>query len=132
MYFKRLPILLLLAVASFDAGLFAQTIAPAGVVNAAGLKAPVAPGSVIAIIGSNLAAARIAASGLPLPTKLGGVSVVVNGYLAAPLFSVSPGQITAQLPYETAVGSAAVTVNGKQEVLSLALVAASVRRSSAQ
>jgi len=43
---------------------------------------------------------------------LGGATVLVNGKLSAPLFYVSPGQINAQLPYETPPGAATLTVNG--------------------
>ena len=46
-------------------------------------------------------------------TGAGGVSVTING-VAAPLWYVSPTQINAQIPYETALGTATavVTVNG--------------------
>jgi uncharacterized protein (TIGR03437 family) len=106
----------LFAVAAFQAGSYAQTVTPGGVVNNAGFQAPVAPGSLIAIFGDNLAAAPAAASTLPLPTTLGGVSVTVNGTLAAPLIYVSDKQINAQLPYETSVGSATLSVNGSAPV----------------
>ena len=76
---------------------------------------PVAPGSAIAILGTGLAAAPVSATALPLPTTLGGVSVLVNGALA-PLFYVSPGQISAQLPYETPPGPATLSVNGSASV----------------
>src|ERR1700740_579210 len=101
-----------MAIAMVQAATMAQTINPGGVVNIAGLQAPVAPGSAIAILGSNLAASPVSASALPLPVAGGGVSVMVNGSLPAPLFYVSPGQISAQLPYETPLGPAAISVNG--------------------
>jgi uncharacterized protein (TIGR03437 family) len=116
MYSKHSPFLPLLLLAAFPAGSYAQTVTPGGVVNAAGFQAPVAPGSVIAIFGTNLAAAPVSASALPLATTLGNVSVIVNGTLAAPLFYVSPGQINAQLPYETPTGSATLSVNGSTPV----------------
>jgi uncharacterized protein (TIGR03437 family) len=106
----------LFVVAAFQAGSNAQTVTAGGVVNNAGFQAPVAPGSLIAIFGANLAAAPAAASGLPLPTTLGGVSVTVNGTLAVPLIYVSDKQINAQLPYETPVGSATLSVNGSAAV----------------
>jgi uncharacterized protein (TIGR03437 family) len=56
-----------------------------------------------------LAAARVDASGLPLPTQLGTVKVRVNGN-QVPLLVVLPTQINAQLPYETPVGNATLTV----------------------
>src|SRR5579871_2660649 len=114
MSFRYFTILLLLASAS-QSGL-AQTITPGGIVNAASFQAPVAPGSLISIFGSNLAATTQAASSAPYPTTLGGVSVLVNGTLAAPLFAVTAGQVNAQLPFETPVGTATLSVNGSTPV----------------
>ena len=109
---KHCIIFALLATALLSIAASAQTISPNGIVNAAGFQTPVAPGSVIAIFGSNLAAGSSAAPSIPLPTTLGGVSALVNGSLHVPLFYVSPSQINAQLPYETPLGSATLTVNG--------------------
>jgi uncharacterized protein (TIGR03437 family) len=105
----------LFAVAALAAGLNAQTVNPGGVVNAADFLSPVAPGSIITIFGSNLAAAPAQASSVPLPTSLGGISVTINGTLA-PLFYVGPGQINAQAPFETLPGSATISVNGSAPV----------------
>jgi uncharacterized protein (TIGR03437 family) len=116
MFFRRFTILQLLAIAAFHAGAYAQAVSPGGIVNAAGFQAPVAPGSVIAIFGTNLAATPASASTLPLPTTLGGTSILVNGKLAAALFYVSPAQINAQLPYETGLGPATLSVNGSAPV----------------
>jgi uncharacterized protein (TIGR03437 family) len=86
-----------------------------GVVNAASFAkaatpgGAVAPGSIIAIFGANLAPAPASAGSTPLPTTLAGTSVTVNG-IPAPLFYVSPGQINAQLPLLTGIGSASVVV----------------------
>ncbi len=107
---------LFLATAIFSAAADAQTVSSGGIVNAAGFQAPVAPGSVISIFGTNLAATSQAASTVPLPTSLGGVTVTVNGSLAAPMFYVSPGQVNAQVPYETPVGTATISVNGSAAV----------------
>jgi uncharacterized protein (TIGR03437 family) len=112
MHIRSFRIWPLLAMAVLQTVTYAQTISPGGIVNAAGFQAPVAPGSVIAIFGTNLAASSTGAEALPLPTTLAGTSLLVNGRIAAPLFYVSPGQINAQLPYETPVGSATLTVNG--------------------
>ncbi len=106
----------LFAVAAFQAGLNAQTVTPGGVVNNAGFQEPVAPGSLIAIFGTGLAATPASAGAVPLPTRLGGVSVTVNGTLAAPLIYVSDKQINAQLPFETPVGAATLSVNGSAPV----------------
>src|SRR5437773_11943920 len=115
MYFRRAVIPSLLAIALWQGDALAQTINPGGVVNIAGFQAPVAPGSAVAILGTNLASAVVSAKALPLPATLGGVSVLVNGTLAAPLFYVSPTQISAQLPYETPPGAATLSVNGSAQ-----------------
>ncbi|HEV2691142.1 MAG TPA: IPT/TIG domain-containing protein [Bryobacteraceae bacterium] len=98
----------------------AQTpvVSPGGVVNAASFDAPVSPGSLVSIFGSNLALQTAAAGAIPLPTSLAGVSVRFNGVLA-PLLFVSTGQINAQLPWEVsanAVVSVVVTNNGASSV----------------
>jgi uncharacterized protein (TIGR03437 family) len=76
----------------------APVIASGGIVSAATSVAPVAPGSLISIFGSNLGG--------------DGVNVEVNG-VPIPLVFVSAGQINAQLPYETGTGTAtAVVITG--------------------
>jgi uncharacterized protein (TIGR03437 family) len=73
---------------------------PLGVVSAANyapITNPIAPGEIITLFGSGLAAGAANAASLPLPTTLGGVQVTINGQ-AAPLFYVTPGQIAAQVP----------------------------------
>lgn len=71
---------------------------------------PAAPGSLISIYGSALAQSTGGAPSYPLPVSLGGASVTIGG-IAAPLLYASPGLINAQVPFETPVGSATVTVN---------------------
>lgn len=66
----------------------------------------IAPGSLIAISGHDLARARAVNSGYPLPTGLDGVALKADGQ-ALPLLSVSSGQIEAQIPYHV---SGAVTL----------------------
>jgi uncharacterized protein (TIGR03437 family) len=85
------------------------TTSSAGIVNAASSKPGVAPGELIAIYGSNLAAATAQAAATPLPHSLGATSVSING-TDLPLLFVSSGQINAQLPYETKVGTARLIV----------------------
>jgi uncharacterized protein (TIGR03437 family) len=60
-----------------------------------------APGTVISIFGSQLSdtVAAAPADAKQLPTDLGGVQVYIDG-IRSPLFSVSPTQINAQVPYE--------------------------------
>jgi uncharacterized protein (TIGR03437 family) len=80
-----------------------------------------APESIAAAFGSNLAGGTQAASAQPLPTELAGASVRVRDSAGverlAPLFFVSPGQINYQVPPGTASGPATVTVtNGANTI----------------
>lgn len=58
----------------------------------------IAPGSLVAIAGQNLARASAVSPAYPLPAGLGGVSVKADGQ-AVPLLSVSSTQVEAQIPY---------------------------------
>ncbi len=69
-----------------------------------------APGSIIAIFGTDLAGTTASAPKVPLSTQLGGVSVKIGDRLA-PLYYVSPGQINAMIPFEVS-GSVPVQVIG--------------------
>ncbi len=90
-------------------------ILPNGIVNGAdfalatGSNGAIAPGSIVSIFGSNLAAASRAATALPLPTTLFDTSVTFNGVLA-PLFYVSSSQINLQVPFETPTGTVTVQI----------------------
>ena len=77
----------------------AQTIG--SVVNAASYTPTVAPGTWVAIYGNQLAPGALAATSAPFPTQLNGVTVTVNG-IAAPISYVSPMQINALIPFESA------------------------------
>lgn len=95
----------LLAVLGACATIWAQkpVVDPGGVVNGAGFVAAsqplhgLAPGSIAAMFGYNLAASTLSASSYPLPTTLGGTTVTVDG-TPVPLFYVSPGQVDFQVP----------------------------------
>lgn len=92
---------------------FGQTVVQS-VLNGASYSGNVAPGTWVAIFGTNLATTTTIAPKVPLPTQLGGVSVTVGGILA-PLNYVSAGQINAVIPFEvpiptTVSGSVAGTV----------------------
>lgn len=80
-----------------------------GVVNAASFKSPVSPGALATVFGTSFASQNIGSFSLPLPASLGGVTVNVNGK-AAPVLYVTPNQINFQVPFETAIGTATVTV----------------------
>ncbi|MBI1358291.1 MAG: hypothetical protein GC160_28485 [Acidobacteria bacterium] len=84
----------------------APRVADGGVVNAAGFdNGPggfVAPGSIVAIFGEELAGRAQAVraddiSGLRLPLSLANVSVIIGEQLA-PLYYVSPNQVNCQVP----------------------------------
>ena len=93
-----------------------QNSVPVTSVSAAsyiGQQSPLAPGSIVAAFGTQLATGTLAASTQPLPTSLLSTRVTVNG-VAAPLFFVSSNQINYQLPAGTANGEAAVVVRAIQ------------------
>ena len=64
---------------------------------------PLAPGTIVQIYGSNMAAAATSFSTVPLTTSLGNTQVLIGG-IPAPLYYVSSGQINAQVPFELAPG----------------------------
>ncbi|MFN0124819.1 MAG: hypothetical protein ACKV2V_30315 [Blastocatellia bacterium] len=93
----------------------ALAVAP---VSAAGYaRNGVAPDSIVAAFGTNLATGFADARSLPLPTTLNGTSVRVNG-VPAPLFFVSPGQINFLMPPETVSGAAVIEVISGDNTLS--------------
>jgi uncharacterized protein (TIGR03437 family) len=73
-----------------------------------------APESIAAVFGPDLATTTMAADTIPLPTTLGGTTVKIsdkNGTeRLAPLFFVSPGQINFEVPPGTVTGVASMTV----------------------
>jgi uncharacterized protein (TIGR03437 family) len=83
-------------------------------VNAASYAPTLAPNSIVAGFGSNLATTTQSARSQPLPTTLGDVSVIVNDSAGiarfAPLLFVSPTQINYIMPAGTSEGSATVDV----------------------
>jgi uncharacterized protein (TIGR03437 family) len=83
-----------------------------GVVDNATFEAggDVSPGSILAVVGDQLSYAAITlGKAPPLDTQVGGARVLVNGQ-ATPMYYSTYGQLAFQLPYETAPGSAVVTV----------------------
>ena len=88
-------------------------------VNAASYAAgaPVSPGSVVAIFGTNLGTKAEVSNRSPVMT-LGGATVTING-IPAPIYATTLGQINVQIPWELAGMSEAsvqVTVGGLQSV----------------
>jgi uncharacterized protein (TIGR03437 family) len=85
--------------------------------SSAPFTAGIAPGELLTLYGSNLAAAtQVAptadASGNPisLPTTLGNVQVTIGG-LPAPIYYVSPSQMSAIVPYGVTGSTAQIQVN---------------------
>jgi uncharacterized protein (TIGR03437 family) len=77
-------------------------LSPMGVVNAASsapFTAPVSDGEFITLYGSGLANTT-ASSSLPFPTLYNGVQVMIN-QVAAPIYYVSPTQISVVVPFGT-------------------------------
>jgi uncharacterized protein (TIGR03437 family) len=76
--------------------------------------APLAPGTLVQIFGSNLSQSTVQPSSLPLPTNINGTQVLIGG-LAAPLYYISSGEVDAQVPLELAPRAGypiVVSVNG--------------------
>jgi uncharacterized protein (TIGR03437 family) len=100
-------------------------------VSAASDTAPVAPGSIVSIYGTNLASTAAEAPSVPLPFTLGGASVTVTdntgSQAAMPLFYAGPLQINAQIPDGVHTGPAVLTIatpsGGTQSTVMLAAVA---------
>ncbi len=76
------------------------------IVNAATVEPgrPHAPGEIVSLYGTNLAAGTQSARGFPLPTTLAGTTVLFNGS-PIPLLFASPGQINAIVPFGVAPGA---------------------------
>ncbi len=88
-----------------------------GVTNAASYQQSFAPGMLMSVFGSQLAASPQTAGSLPLPLTMAGVSATVNG-VAAPLYYISPEMLNIQIPYETGSGPAVLGVNNNGQVAS--------------
>jgi uncharacterized protein (TIGR03437 family) len=90
-------------------------------VSAASYTPSVAPDSIVAGFGKNLAETQEGAAALPLPTVLAGRSVSIRDSAGAerpaPLFMISPTQVNYLISPDTAVGLATVTVMDGQEVV---------------
>ena len=83
-------------------------------VNGASFEPVAAPGMILSVFGSLLTNPIMAngqAESLPLPARLAGSSATING-VAAPYYYASNGQVNVQVPYQTALGNAVLTING--------------------
>jgi uncharacterized protein (TIGR03437 family) len=78
-------------------------VSTGGVVNAATYATgPFAAGSKAVLWGNFPIDSTVSATSLPLPTELSGFSIQFDNGLRAPIYSVSRGQITFQVPWELA------------------------------
>jgi uncharacterized protein (TIGR03437 family) len=90
----------------FTANAQAPVVEPNRIYNAASFATgePVAPGSLVAIFGSNIAFTNTTASSVPLSTSLANVNVLFNN-IAAPIHgvyddAVNGDQVTVQVPWD--------------------------------
>jgi uncharacterized protein (TIGR03437 family) len=102
----------------------AQPVASVSAASFSGVA--LAPGSMLAAFGTQLATRTELAATLPLPTELAGTTVSVRDSAGtarlAPLFFVAAGQVNYLLPPETATGTATITVTDGAGVISLGTV----------
>jgi uncharacterized protein (TIGR03437 family) len=125
--YLRLSVFSIIVIACYLTNLFGiipvhgQGGAAITIVSAANYRAPLAPDSIAAAFGANLATRTESASTSPLPTSIAGTSVRVNGALA-PLFFVSPGQINFIIPSGTATGTAQIEVRANDVVIATGTV----------
>ncbi len=79
---------------------------------------PLAKGSIVTAFGSNLASGKAPAASVPLPTSLAATTVTVKdsagAAFPAPLYYVSPTQISYVIPDAAATGAASVTIQSGQ------------------
>ena len=93
----------------------APAITPGGIGNAASYVTSLTPGGLATMFGTNLSTGTVSgiiSASAPLATMLNGVAVTVNG-VAAPILFVSPTVVNFQVPYETAPGTATVTLTAR-------------------
>jgi uncharacterized protein (TIGR03437 family) len=96
-------------------------VAVGGVLNGASysLKTPVAPGTLVAIFGTNFtdSTKALIASVLPWPNQLGGTLLTIGGE-PVPLYVVSADQISAVLPFDLPVNTSLPVVVTRNNAVS--------------
>jgi uncharacterized protein (TIGR03437 family) len=108
---------------TFQAGTVALTRTAASVSAASFVSGgKLAPASIAAAFGAKLATAFEIASTVPLPTVLAGTRLMIKDSAGmtsqAPLFFVSANQINYQIPENTALGAAMITVTASDGTIS--------------
>ena len=108
---------------TFQAGTVALTRTAASVSAASFVSGgKLAPASIAAAFGAKLATASESASTVPLPTVLAGTRLMIKDSAGttrqAPLFFVSANQINYQVPENTAIGAAMITVTASDGTIS--------------
>ncbi len=103
------------------------TARPVATVSAASFSGQtLAPDSIVAAFGVNLATGVVVSNMLPLPTSLAGTTVRVRDSVGAerlaPLFFVAPQQINYLIPEGTGTGAATITVTSGDGSLSIGAV----------
>jgi uncharacterized protein (TIGR03437 family) len=95
---------------------------------------PVAPESIVATFGTNLAAATAVASTIPWPNSLGGVQITVidanNTARTAPVYYVSSTVVLYLIPPGTASGTAQVSIGGQRTTVEVAPTAPGIYSAS--
>jgi uncharacterized protein (TIGR03437 family) len=90
--------------------MLAQTITNVAMPSTVTQTNVIVPGSLVSIFGGSLAGSLASADSTTLSTALSDVTAVnING-IAAPLVMASPGQITAQVPWEVIPGPATISI----------------------
>ncbi|MCU1335952.1 MAG: hypothetical protein JWO19_1533 [Bryobacterales bacterium] len=92
---------------SYDAAVAIPNIT--SVVSAADMRSAVAPGGLMAVLGTNLSGTNQATSEVPLPTVINDSCLTVNGQPVHMMF-VSPTQVNAQMPAQ-AGGNVAIIMH---------------------
>jgi len=93
-----------------------QNAGPLSIVSAASYSAgAVAPDSIAAVFGAELAGATVSAAAAPLPTTLDGTTALLRDSLgimhSCPLFFVSPAQVNLLIPAAAATGTADLQIS---------------------
>lgn len=95
-------------------------ISSGGIVSTASYAASPAPGALISIFGTELAAGTLQAS-LPLPDQLGNTMLAIGG-VSVPLLFVSQNQVNALVPYGLDTNAKYAVVIGRGDAISSAQI----------